>query len=180
MDYTREVEETLDLIAQGQAKGRELLAKAYTDLQETLGTMPAGEGPSTEPCPVEGCGGYVRRLESQKKPGTHFWACSNRAAHGLLQDADEHPGKPFEERQARAPEAQGPGCPKCKQPTGQFTTSTGKPYYRCQKCSTTWCRIRVTLWRWVRSGNRWVVREERRNETCYQHQRPGNRPHARY
>jgi DNA topoisomerase-1 len=138
VDYTREIEETLDRIAQGQAKGRELLAKAYTDLQETLGTMPAGEGPETAPCPVEGCGGSVRRLESKKKHGTYFWACSNREAHGLLQDADGQPGKPFEERQAKAPEAQGPGCTKCKQPTGQFTTSTGKPYYRCQKCSTAW------------------------------------------
>ena len=138
VDYTREIEETLDRIAQGQAKGRELLAKAYSDLQETLGAMPAGAAPETAPCPVEGCGGSVRRLESRKKPGTHFWACSNKEAHGLLQDADGQPGKPFEERQARTPEAQGPDCPKCKQATGQFTTSTGKPYYRCQKCSTAW------------------------------------------
>lgn len=138
VDYTREIEETLDRIAQGQAKGRELLAKAYTDLQETLGAMPAGAAPETAPCQVDGCDGSVRRLESKKKPGTYFWACSNREAHGLLQDADGQPGKPFEERQAKAPEAQGPDCPKCKQPTGQFTTSTGKPYYRCQKCSTAW------------------------------------------
>ena len=138
VDYTREVEETLDQIAQGQAKGRELLAKAYSDLQETLGAMPAGEEVATEQCPVDGCGGSVRRLESKKKPGAYFWACSNREAHGLLQDADGQPGKPFEERQAKAPEAQEPDCPKCKQPTGQFSTSTGKPYYRCQKCSTAW------------------------------------------
>ncbi len=138
VDYTREIEETLDRIAQGQAKGRELLAKAYADLQETLGAMPAGSAPETAPCPVEGCGGSVRRLESRKKPGTYFWACSNRETHGLLQDADGRPGKPFEERQAKAPEALGPDCPKCKQPTGQFSTSTGKPYYRCQKCSTAW------------------------------------------
>ena len=138
VDYTRGIEETLDRIAQGQAKGRELLAKAYADLQETLGAMPAGAAPETAPCPVEGCGGSVRRLESRKKPGTWFWACSNKEAHGLLQDADGQPGKPFEERQARTPEAPGPDCPKCKQATGQFTTSTGKPYYRCQKCSTAW------------------------------------------
>ncbi|MHB8250653.1 type I DNA topoisomerase [Acidithiobacillus sp.] len=99
VDYTREIEETLDRIAQGQAKGRELLAKAYTDLQETLGAMPAGSAPETAPCPVDGCGGSVRRLESKKKSGTYFWACSNREAHGLLQDADGQPGKPFEERQ---------------------------------------------------------------------------------
>ncbi|MDA8153644.1 MAG: type I DNA topoisomerase [Acidithiobacillus sp.] len=138
VDYTREIEETLDSIAQGQAKGRELLAKAYSDLQETLGAMPAGAVPETAACPVDGCGGSVRRLESRKKPGTYFWACSNRDTHGLLQDADGQPGKPFEERQANAPEAQGPDCPKCKRPTGQFSTSTGKPYYRCQKCSTAW------------------------------------------
>ncbi len=138
VDYTREIEETLDRIAQGQAKGRELLAKAYSDLQETLGAMPAGAASETAPCPVEDCGGSVRRLESRKKPGAHFWACSNREAHGLLQDADGQPGKPFEERQNKAPDAPGPDCPKCKQSTGQFTTSTGKPYYRCRKCSTAW------------------------------------------
>ncbi len=138
VDYTREIEETLDRIAQGQAKGRDLLAKAYSDLQETLGAMPAGAAPETTPCPVEGCDGTVRRLESRKKPGTHFWACSNKEAHGLLQDADGQPGKPFEARQAKAPEAQGPDCPKCKQSTGRFTTSTGKPYYRCPKCSSAW------------------------------------------
>jgi DNA topoisomerase-1 len=80
----------------------------------------------------------VRRLESKKKSGTYFWACSNREAHGLLQDIDGQPGKPFEERQAKAQEAQGPDCTKCKQPTGRFSTSTGKPYFRCQKCSTAW------------------------------------------
>ena len=138
VDYTREIEATLDQIAQGQAKGRELLAKAYADLQETLGTMPAGAAHETEPCPVDGCGGSVRRLESKKRPGTHFWLCSNREAHGLLQDVDGQPGKPFEERPAKTPEGQGPDCPKCKQPSGQFTTSTGKPYFRCQKCSTAW------------------------------------------
>ncbi len=138
VDYTREIEETLDRIAQGQAKGRELLTKAYSDLQETLGAMPAGAAPETTPCPVEGCDGTVRRLESRKKPGAHFWACTNREAHGLLQDADGQPGKPFEARQAKAPEAPGPDCPKCKQATGRFTTSTGKPYYRCPKCSTAW------------------------------------------
>ncbi len=138
VDYTREIEETLDGIAQGQAKGRELLARAYADLQETLGAMPAGAAPETAPCPVDSCGGSVRRLQSKKKPGTYFWACSNRETHGLLQDVDGQPGKPFEERQARTQDAQGPGCPKCKQPTGQFTTSTDKPYYRCQKCSTAW------------------------------------------
>ncbi|MHB0889210.1 type IA DNA topoisomerase [Acidithiobacillus sp.] len=143
VDYTREIEETLDRIAQGQAKGRELLAKAYADLQETLGAMPAGSASGTaprsvQPCPVEGCDGSVRRLESRNKPGTHFWACSNREAHGLLQDADGQPGKPFEERPKAEPQSAGPNCPKCKQTTGQFTTSTGKPYYRCQKCSDAW------------------------------------------
>ncbi len=138
VDYTREIEETLDGIARGQAKGRELLAKAYSDLQETLGAMPTGAAPETAPCPVDSCGGSVRRLQSKKKPGTYFWACSNRDTHGLLQDTDGQPGKPFEERPKAEPQAAGPNCPKCKQATGQFSTSTSKPYYRCPKCSTAW------------------------------------------
>ncbi len=56
-------------------------------------------GPAVS-CPV--CGGThtVRRIESKKKPGVFFWACSNKdasgtSAHALLADADGKPGKPF-------------------------------------------------------------------------------------
>ncbi len=56
-------------------------------------------GPSV-PCPVCGNPHTVRRLESKKKPGVFFWACSNKdasgnSAHALLADEDGKPGKPF-------------------------------------------------------------------------------------
>lgn len=50
------------------------------------------------PCPVLGCDGTVRRLESKKKNGSFFWACSNRDAHPLLADDNGKPGKPFGEK----------------------------------------------------------------------------------
>ena len=87
---------------------------------------------------MDDCGGQVKRLESKKKPGSFFWACSNRDKHGLLQDDAGHPGLPFADRPQAASQGTGPLCPKCKQATGQFTTNTSKIYFRCQKCSGAW------------------------------------------
>jgi DNA topoisomerase-1 len=138
LDWTREIEDSLDAITQGQANPRVTIQKVWDSLQVGLGNMPAGAVPATEPCPVDGCIGQVKRLESKKKPGSFFWACSNRDGHGLLQDDDGHPGAPFADRPKAESQGQGPQCKKCKQPTGKFSTKTGKPYYRCQKCSGAW------------------------------------------
>jgi DNA topoisomerase-1 len=136
LDWTRSVEDDLDAITQGQANPRATMQKVWDSLQVGLAGMPAGAVAVTEPCPVEGCTGQVKRLESKKKPGSYFWACSNREGHGLLQDADGKPGLPFADRPKA--ESQGPQCKKCKVVTGKFSTKTGKPYYRCQKCSSAW------------------------------------------
>ena len=138
LDWTREIEDSLDAITQGQANPRATMQKVWDSLQAGLGNMPAGAVPVTEPCPVQGCDGRVKRLESKNKPGSFFWACSNRDTHGLLQDNNGHPGQPFQDRPKPASQGEGPDCPKCRIPTGQFSTSTGKPYYRCPKCSTSY------------------------------------------
>ncbi len=138
LDWTREVEEGLDQIIAGQAQPRILLQQVWESLQKGLGGMPAGAGSVIAPCPVDGCKGTVRRLESKKKPGVFFWACSNREAHGLLQDADGQPGKPFEDRPKAESLGDGPQCKKCKVATGKFQTKGGHDYYRCPKCRDAW------------------------------------------
>ena len=138
LDWTRQVEDDLDAITQGQANPRATMQKVWDSLQQGLSNMPAGAVPTTEPCPVEGCDGHVKRLESKNKPGNFFWACSIKDGHGLLQDDAGKPGQPFADRPKATPEAEGPTCKKCKAPTGKFSTKSGKPYYRCQKCAGAW------------------------------------------
>ncbi len=138
LDWTREIEDDLDAITQGQAQPRVTMQKVWDSLQAGLAALPAGAVPVTEPCPVAGCDGRVKRLESKNKLGSFYWACSNRGSHGLLQDADGKPGLPFADRPKATPEAEGPVCKKCKAPTGKFSTKNGKPYFRCQKCCSAW------------------------------------------
>lgn len=138
LDWTRQVEDDLDAITQGQAQPRVTMQKVWDSLQVGLAAMPAGAVAITEPCPVQGCDGHVKRLESKNKPGNFFWACSIKDGHGLLQDNDGRPGQPFENRPRATPEAEGPTCKKCKVATGKFSTKSGKPYYRCQKCAGAW------------------------------------------
>ncbi|WP_156782145.1 hypothetical protein [Acidihalobacter aeolianus] len=62
-----------------------------------------------------------------------------RKQAGLTRESDDgQPGQPFESQPKPEPGAQGPDCPKCKKPTGAFSTKTGKPYFRCQKCGAAW------------------------------------------
>ena len=138
LDWTREIEDALDAITQGQAQPRVTMQKVWDSLQVGLSGMPAGAVPTTESCPVDGCTGQVKRLESKNKPGNFFWACSIKDGHGLLQDADGKPGAPFADRPKPTPEAEGPQCKKCKHLTGKFSTKSGKPYYRCAKCAGAW------------------------------------------
>jgi DNA topoisomerase-1 len=138
LDWTRSVEDDLDAITQGQANPRATMQKVWDSLQTGLAGMPVGAVAITEPCPVEGCDGRVKRLESKKQPGSFFWACSNKDKHGLLQDDAGKPSQPFADRPKAESQGQGPQCKKCKQDTGKFSTKTGKTYFRCQKCSSAW------------------------------------------
>ncbi|MBU2784344.1 type I DNA topoisomerase [Acidithiobacillus ferriphilus] len=136
VDYTREIEESLDKITEGSMNPRVLLEKSYRDLRKTLDEIPQDERNIS--CPVDGCGGTVRRMESKRQKGRYFWACSNRDAHALLQDDDGKPGVPFAERAPQSPESEGPVCPDCGTPTGKFTTGNGHGYFRCPKGHGSW------------------------------------------
>ena len=51
--------------------------------------------PGDPACPVKSCKGRVRRLESKKKKGVFFWACTEKN-HGLIKDENGKPGAPFD------------------------------------------------------------------------------------
>ncbi len=161
IDYTRDIEEQLDRIVAGQAAPKALLAKAYADLEKTLKIMP---GDSSTPCPVEGCNGTVRRLESKKHRGTFFWACSNRDAHPLLADDDGKPGTPFGTSPAEAAEGTGPECPVCHVATVEKKTAKGHAYYSCPKCRTAWWNDNGSLGKaWERIAGGKAAKRTRRN-----------------
>lgn len=139
LHYTRNIEESLDAIAQGQMGYKDLLARAWADLSAQLGKMP-GQTPGV-PCPVPGCGGQVRRLESKFKPGQFYWACSNRDKHYFLSDLDGRPGPVMEKAAPKAPPADakpGPACKSCKAKTSTLQTKNGHDYYRCYACRKAW------------------------------------------
>lgn len=72
--------------------------KGHDLLRDNDGTpgLPFGAiDPSDPACPVKGCKGRVRRLESKKKKGVFFWVCSDKS-HGFLRDEDGKPGTPFD------------------------------------------------------------------------------------
>ncbi len=144
VDYTRDIESTLDNIAQGQARPRDLLQKVYDGLAETLKAMPGGQ--ESQPCPVDGCDGHIRRIESRKKKGFYFWACSARDAvtdepcHGFLRDDDGKPGElmDFSKSAEDKGEGDGPACPKCRKKTHSLKTRNDKPYFKCFSCNKAW------------------------------------------
>lgn len=82
VDYTREIEATLDKIADGQSKPKELLARAYQDLQTILSTMPAVKdrlprvaGKDAPDCPA--CTGIQngKLATAQTRSGKDYYSC---------------------------------------------------------------------------------------------------------
>ncbi len=145
---TAQWEGHLDRIADGKlepdrfSQAIRQTVRQYTDdlIHKSAGQLSGGRAAAvTAPCPMEGCGGSVRRLESKSRKGSFFWACSNKDAHGLLTDEDGKPGKPFEDKPKVDPAtAMGPVCPKCKKPTFTNKTKGGADYFRCGSCKAAW------------------------------------------
>lgn len=145
---TAQWEGHLDRIADGKldperfSQAIQQTVRQYTaDLaQKGAGQLAGGRAASpTTPCPVAGCDGTARRMESKKRAGTFFWACSNRDKHGLLTDNDGKPGAPFEDKpKTDTATADGPVCPKCKKPTFINKTKNGTDYFRCGSCGAAW------------------------------------------
>ncbi|QFX96730.1 DNA topoisomerase 3 [Acidithiobacillus thiooxidans] len=101
---TAQWEDYLTRIAEGALEPARFGKAITTQVETIIGRLKEGSGVSgfdqgkkekSTPCPVPGCGGTVRRMESKKKKGVFFWACSNRDAHPLLADEKGKPGAPF-------------------------------------------------------------------------------------
>lgn len=140
-------EDLLSSVAEGRVAAGQFMAAVVDTVRSAVSTLrkgsalasPGGKAgaATTLPCPV--CGGVatIRRLESNKKKGFFFWACSNKEAHPLLTDDHGKPGKPFEDR-ASGGGGEGPAGPECSHCPGTATmvrqTSSGKDYFRCPSC----------------------------------------------
>lgn len=104
-------EDHLGNMAEGKLDPKRFDAAIISMVEEAIGKLKGGQGiagfaqqkssgkggkpAETKACPVSGCGGTVKRLESKNKKGVFFWACSNRDKHPLLADENGKPGKPF-------------------------------------------------------------------------------------
>lgn len=137
LDYTRELEDQLDQIAERQLTYDRVIGQAWQKLDQELGGLGAQKAPvpMTEhfPCPV--CGAPLRRRKGSKGL---FWGCSGYPeCKTTLPDDKGKPGK----RQATAASASNPkkpapvlsehACLDCGKPlihrTG-ISKKAGKPY----------------------------------------------------
>jgi len=142
-------EAVLDGVSSGSVEMGTFMAAIEKQVVQSLENIPCDVVPNqhVEPCPVCGNPYTVLRKESSKKPGSFYWVCDHPdRPHATLSDDNGRPGKPFEPKDSSpsaggkgdAPKGDGPACPKCRIPTHQGTTKSGKPFYRCRKCSTAW------------------------------------------
>jgi DNA topoisomerase-1 len=125
--FTKEMEDGLDVLAEGKAAYREMVAKYHDLLSQEIKGYVAATSPK---CPA--CGQPLRhmmRAESKEKRGYNFWACSGYPdCPATFADAGGVPG----ERQDTKPkpEASGFKCPDCGadliRRTG--TSKAGKAY----------------------------------------------------
>jgi DNA topoisomerase-1 len=140
LGFTRDVEEDLDRIAQGQAGYKGVITKVHEQLQRELATMEVTA--PKHPCP--NCG---KALGRRKGEFGFFWSCSGYPdCKTRLPDDDGKPGKP-----KAPPPPTGFQCPKCgkelarRQGIGKPKAKgeKGKPYdfYGCTgfpKCDGTY------------------------------------------
>ncbi|CAM5531868.1 DNA topoisomerase III [Alcaligenes phenolicus] len=123
LGFTREVEEDLDRIAQGQAAYRGVIRKVHEQLQRELATMEVSATPK-HPCPE--CGKPLRRIKG--KSG-HFWGCSGHPDCSVtLPDEGGKPG------QRKPQEVSAFACAKCGKPL-IHRTKPGKGGYDFWGCS---------------------------------------------
>ncbi len=103
--FTREVEEDLDRIAQGETGYKAVISKVYDQLQAELKTLQVSAAPKY-PCPE--CGKSLRRILG--KSG-HFWGCSGHPDCSVtLPDERGKPGQQKPQNQSDFV------CQRCEKP----------------------------------------------------------------
>jgi len=105
LGFTREIEESLDRIALGEAGYKAVIAKVHDQLNRELSTLQVSATPK-HPCPE--CGKPLRRIPG--KSG-HFWGCSGHPDCSVtLPDEGGKPG------QKKTVEVSNFACVKCGKP----------------------------------------------------------------
>ncbi|WP_028317283.1 type I DNA topoisomerase [Desulfobulbus elongatus] len=125
-EFTRQMEEDLDRIAEGQVQYLAVVSAAHSQLDQELGQFVVKTSPK---CPD--CGKPLRHMvkaDSKDKKGYNFWSCSGYPdCPATFADAG---GVPGDRQEKKALEPSGFDCPKCGKPlirrTG--TSKAGKPY----------------------------------------------------
>ena len=124
VDYTRQVESELDLIACGQSTYLSTVEATHETLRHELACLDKSEATPRFPCPE--CGSAMRRIAS--KTG-HFWGCSSYpTCNATRPDLDGQPGA------KEPPEDSGHACPLCSKPLVR-RTKKGKDGYDFWGCS---------------------------------------------
>ncbi|MFZ2316072.1 MAG: type I DNA topoisomerase [Gammaproteobacteria bacterium] len=103
LNYTRELEDQLDQIAEGKANYIDVVSAAWAALDVELNKLRAADLPCEYPCPT--CKQSLHRIKG--KYG-YFWACSDRECKTNLLDAKGQPGE-----RKTPPTLTGIACPKC-------------------------------------------------------------------
>lgn len=124
LEYTKNMEEELDNIAENKSTYLDLVAKVHTTLSEEVAKY---EAKSAIPCPK--CGSPLKHLfkkpnASTKSPGYDFFVCENESCKATFDNAD---GKPVE----RSSNLTEHTCLKCGAKLVHRTGTSskdGKPY----------------------------------------------------
>lgn len=123
LGFTREIEESLDRIALGEAGYKAVIAKVHDQLNRELSTLQVSATPK-HPCPE--CGKPLRRIPG--KSG-HFWGCSGHPDCSVtLPDEGGKPG------QKKPVEVSNFACVKCGKPL-VHRVKKGKGGYDFWGCS---------------------------------------------
>lgn len=150
-ETTAQWEDALADIADGKVKPEDFIYQVESFVKESITKAKSVGGSSSPdrprlPCSVPGCDGHIARLPSKKTKGVFFWACDKKDANGervhpLIADDNGKPGAMFGAPTQRVEIEQSgsePTCPKCKKPVIRRLTSTGKTYFKCTSCNTSW------------------------------------------
>lgn len=127
LEYTRELEEQLDLIAGGSLSYQRVVSRAYAQLDQELSSLQAGaairiQNPDAPECPV--CkSGHLRR---RKGASGFFWGCS-RWQDGCKATFNDNRGKPaFGGKEATS-------CPVCKEGVLRQRSGANGKFWGCSR-----------------------------------------------
>lgn len=131
LGFTREAEEDLDRIAQGEAGYKAVVEKVHDQLKRELSALQLSVAPK-HPCPE--CGKALRRIPG--KTG-HFWGCTGHPECSVTLPDDG--GKPGQRKPASEH-----ACPKCGKPlVHRFKKGkTGYDFWGCSGFSDG-CKVSI-------------------------------------